>query len=107
VFRRLFLTLGQLSYKKEKKFEEIIARERDRKSKKRWTGSLLDYLEIVKKDPSIAKLSHQRIYDTIRNKGTSSVKDDDNPKLKKLFKDDQLLIYNFFKGEFGLMVTTI
>ena len=52
-----------------------------------WTGSFTDYLEIVEKNPRVARLSHARVYDMIMSYG---VEYDDEGNIEK---------YNFFAGE--------
>jgi len=52
-----------------------------------WTGSLMEYLEIVEKNPRVARLSHARVYDMIMSYG---VERDDEGNITK---------YNFFEGE--------
>ena len=51
--------------------------------KKNLRVHFLDYLEIVKANPDIAKLSHKRIYDMIMSKGVEVLKGDENPRIKK------------------------
>ena len=88
-------------------FSKIIADDREARMEDKWTGSFLDYLEIVKKDPSVAKLAHQRIYDTIMLPGVAEVATIDNPKLRRIYQDDSVKIYNFFADEFFGLEPTI
>ena len=46
-------------------FEQVIKKDRAARESTRWKGTLLEYLEVVKKDPVVTKLSHARIYDMI------------------------------------------
>ena len=43
-----------------KDFEALIKKDRDMHQSRSWRGNLLGYLEKVKADPTIAKLSHAR-----------------------------------------------
>jgi serine protein kinase len=52
-------------------FEQIIKRDRATTAHREWTGSLLDYLEEVRRDPLIAKLAHSRVYDAVVRAGVS------------------------------------
>jgi serine protein kinase len=52
-------------------FEQIIKRDRATTAHREWTGSLLDYLEEVRRDPIIAKLAHSRVYDAVVRAGVS------------------------------------
>lgn len=88
-------------------FVELIEKDRKYRKKTKWEGTLLDYLEVVKKDPNVTKIAHERIYDVIISKGESFLLEDKNPKIKRLFKDDTLKVYNFFKNEFFGLEDTI
>ena len=83
-----------------KEFEKIIRKDRDSRPVKEWHGTLLDYLEKVKEDPSIAKLAHARIYDLILKVGVKGIQDTDDPHIKKLYKDESIKVYDFFADEF-------
>ncbi len=50
-------------------FKELIRSDREKHNLKKFQGNFLDYLEIVKDNPNIAKLSHKRIYDLVMEKG--------------------------------------
>ncbi len=52
-----------------------------------WKGNFYDYLDVVKKDKKVARLTHARIYDMIMDKGVE--KD----------KDGHILRYKFFEDE--------
>lgn len=81
-------------------FEKIIREDRANRSSKAWRGTLLDYLEKVKEDPTMTKLAHARLYDMMISPGMSSITDSDDPRAKRLYKDEPLKVYNFFKDEF-------
>lgn len=81
-------------------FEKIIREDRANRSSKAWRGTLLDYLEKVKEDPMMTKLAHARLYDMMMTPGMSNITDSDDPRAKRLYKDEPLRVYNFFKDEF-------
>jgi serine protein kinase len=81
-------------------FEEVIKKDRAARESTRWKGTLLEYLEVVKKDPTMTKLSHARIYDMIMSVGVRSVHDSDDPRSKRLHKDEPVKVFNFFADEF-------
>src|SRR5580700_458836 len=81
-------------------FEEVIKKDRAARESTRWKGTLLEYLELVKKDPTMTKLSHARIYDMIMSVGVRSVNDSDDPRSKRLHKDEPVKVFNFFADEF-------
>ena len=53
-----------------------------------WSGSLGDYLEIVKKNPKVIRSSYQRLYDMIISYGTSEYEDSRKKVIHYNFFDD-------------------
>jgi serine protein kinase len=88
-------------------FEQLIKSDRASREAKQWRGTLLEYLELVKADPLMTKLSHARIYDMIISQGTRSIHDTDDPRTKRLYKDEPIKVYNFFADEFFGIERTI
>src|ERR1700693_3241030 len=88
-------------------FERVIKQDRASRESKQWRGTLLEYLEIVKADPTFTKLSHARIYDLIIASGTRNIQDADDPRTKRLYKDEPVKVYNFFADEFFGIERTI
>ena len=88
-------------------FERVIKQDRASRESKQWRGTLLEYLEMVKADPTFTKLSHARIYDLIIASGTRNIQDADDPRTKRLYKDEQVKVYNFFADEFFGIERTI
>ena len=81
-------------------FEQVIKKDRAARESTRWKGTLLEYLDVVKADPTITKLSHARIYDMIMSVGVRNVQDTDDPRSKRLHKDEPVKVFNFFADEF-------
>jgi serine protein kinase len=81
-------------------FEQLIKEDRAARESKRWRGTLLEYLELVRQDPSVVKLAHGRIYDMIMRQGVVEMLESDDPRVKRLYKDESLKVYNFFRDEF-------
>jgi serine protein kinase len=88
-------------------FEQVIKADRAARESKQWRGTLLEYLEKVKADPTVTKLSHARIYDLMMAVGTRSIQETDDPRTKRLYKDEPLKVYNFFADEFFGIERTI
>jgi len=82
-----------------KKFLDMIHKQRSESKKQKFNGTFLEYLALVNKDPNIAKLSHQRLHDTIVEYGVNEMDNTDFRKWK-LFDGDALKIYDYFKDEF-------
>ncbi len=81
-------------------FKEMIQSDREKHNKKKFQGTFLDYLELVKENPDIAKLAHKRMYDIILNQGFEILKPEDNPRIKKLYGSEGIKRFNFFKDSF-------
>ena len=81
------------------KFLDLINKQRQEKKEEKFEGTFLEYLEKVQEDPDIAKPAHKRLYDAIKNKGVN-VLDNEAPRKKKIFNDDNIKIYDYFKDVF-------
>jgi serine protein kinase len=80
-------------------FAQVIARDRARDPGGEWQGRFLDYLERVRREPGLARLSHARLYDVVMRPGARDVECGDR-RTARLFGDERLKIYDFFKDEF-------
>ena len=60
-------------------FLDLIKKQRSRKKEKKFDGSLIDYVELVQANPSIAKLAHKRLYDAIYAHGVEEMSSE-NPR---------------------------
>jgi len=83
----------------ETDFLKIIQNQRKGKKKKKFSGTFLDYLEVIKDNPDSVKLSHKRLCDVIENHGVSML-DESSSRCRKLFDGDRLRTYEYFKTEF-------
>jgi serine protein kinase len=83
----------------KKDFLSIIKKQRGKKKEKKFDGTLLEYLELVREDPSVVKLAHRRLYDAINEKGCNVV-DIDDEGYRGIFNGDKIRVYDYFKEEF-------
>lgn len=81
-------------------FAALIEQDHAHREHHQWTGNLLEYLEKVKADPTLPKLSHARIYDSIKKLGISEIGESDNHRINRLFVDEQVHVYGIFSDEF-------
>src|SRR5919198_3233263 len=81
-------------------FEQLIKEDRAARESKLWRGTFLEYLDLCREDPGLPRLSHARIFDTIMRAGTQDIHDSDDPRVKRLYKDESLKVFNFFRDEF-------
>ena len=58
-------------------FLKIIKERRKKKSDKKFSGTFLDYLNVLKKKPEAVMLAHKRLYKSIVKSGLSNIDVDD------------------------------
>jgi serine protein kinase len=80
-------------------FLDIIKKQRAESQKDAWSGSFVDYLELVRTNPTVVKLAAKRLVDAVETFGVESLEESD-PRCRKLFDGDKLKTYNYFKDEF-------
>ena len=77
------------------------------RQKLEWQGTFLQYLELVKQRPTLADLSHRRMYDMMATPGVTELDLEADPRAKRVFGDETVKIYNFFADEFFGMERTL
>jgi serine protein kinase len=88
-------------------FAQLIQQDREQNRQQHWQGTFIEYLELVKADPSLANLSHRRLYDMIIEPGVTEINPENDPKTQRLFGDEPVKVYGFFKDEFFGMERTL
>ncbi len=88
-----------MSKRNENKFLDLILDQRGKKKDEKFSGTFLEYLDLVSKNPEITQLSHKRLYGTILGCGVSTIKDSD-PRKHKLFGGDNVKVYDYFSSHF-------
>lgn len=79
---------------------ELIHSDRLMRHKEEFSGTLLDYLDIVRRDPDLAMLAHERMYRIILEPGVDNIKTEDDPRLRRIFGNDTIRRYQFFTADF-------
>ena len=87
-------------------FLKLIKKQRNAKKKERFEGTFLEYLELVKNNPSSIKLAHRRLYETIKDRGLDTL-DVDSENYRDIFNGDKIRTYNYFEKEFFGMESVI
>jgi serine protein kinase len=88
-------------------FEKLIREDRATRESQSWRGPFLEYLELVRTDPTMPKLSHGRMYEVISSGGSRDILEAEDARVKRLFKDDPIKTYGFFANEFFGIEKTI
>jgi len=94
-----------MSIKKQLLQQIKTAREESSRTQK-FSGNLLDYIEIVEKDSTIVKSAHKRLFDVISSHGSYTLPDSE-PRKSKIFDGEQIKIHKYFEGEFFGMETVV
>jgi serine protein kinase len=81
-------------------FEQLIKKDRAERESKHWRGTFLEYLELVKADPGVTKLAHARIFEMLLAPGMREILESPDPRIRRLYEDEPLKVYDFFGGEF-------
>ncbi|SHH97399.1 putative serine protein kinase, PrkA [Clostridium grantii DSM 8605] len=81
-------------------FRSIIERDRENNKKNYFEGTFLNYLEKVKENPKATELAHERMYHIITKDGFRVLKPEDNPRIRKIYGNEIIKSYSFFKDEF-------
>ena len=81
-------------------FEKLIREDRASRESNNWRGTFLEYLDRVREEPSVTKLAHARVYEMIMTPGARDILESEDSRVKRLFKDEPVRVYNFFSEEF-------
>lgn len=86
-------------------FKKLIKEHREKGDDKVWSGTMYEYLQLIEKQPEIAKLSHQRIYEMLMGDGVMDIEAD--ARLKRIYGKDKIRQFKFFADDFYGMDNTI
>ena len=81
-------------------FDALIKKDREVKKKYQFNGLLLDYLALVKENPKISVLAHQRMYELLIASRVETIKTEEHPRLKRIYGNDVLKRYTYFTKDF-------
>ena len=88
-------------------FLDIIRKSRDVQGISSFEGSFIDYLEIVRKNPELVQLAHQRMYNLITKPGINLIRTEESAKLRRVYGNQIIRKYAFFEEEFFGMDKTL
>lgn len=81
-------------------FKELIEKDREKRRRDNFEGTFLDYLEIVKENPEVSQLAHKRMYNILIEPGMEVLKPEENLRVRKIYGNETIKSYNFFKNDF-------
>jgi len=79
--------------------KQIQENRKKSESNKKFSGTLMDYIDIVEKDPSVVKTAHQRLCEALNEKGSYVMPDSDSRKYR-VFDGEAVKVYKYFENEF-------
>jgi serine protein kinase len=81
-------------------FNSLIQKDRQDRRQEHFQCSLLDYLSMVKDDPDVNILAHERMQRLITAPGVKTIKTEEHPNLRRLYGNSTIKVYRFFEEEF-------
>jgi len=88
-----------MTKQKSQKFLKLVEKHRETKKPEKFRGCLEDYLQVIEKDPSVTKLAHKKLYDSLAEKGVTRMSPSDT-RCNKLFNGEELRTYDYFQSKF-------
>lgn len=82
-------------------FETLIKKDREERQYKPFSGTFLEYLQLVMNDPrEHAMLAHQRMFELLSAPGVETIKTEEHPHLKRIYGNETIKKYEFFRHDF-------
>ena len=80
-------------------FLSLIKKQRQRRRPEKFNGTFLEYLDVIRSDTSVIKLSHKRLYDAVIQHGVEYMSETD-PRCRSLFDGNSLPVYEYYTHHF-------
>ena len=80
-------------------FLSLIKKQRQRRRPEKFNGTFLEYLDVIRSDTSVIKLSHKRLYDAVIQHGVEYMGETD-PRCRSLFDGNSLPVYEYYTHHF-------
>ncbi len=81
-------------------FDALIRNDRESRREKASATNFLEYLEIVRENPAVAILAHERMHQIIMEPAAELIKTEEYPRLRRIYGNDTIRKYKFFEDEF-------
>lgn len=81
-------------------FDSLIKKDREERHHQHFEGTLLEYLQIVKQNPELTRLAHERLHSLITMPGVHIIKTEDHARLRRIYGSSTIKRYKFFEEEF-------
>ena len=85
--------------KNKNSFLKIIEKQRKEKVTEKFSGTFLDYLEVVTSDKGVTMLAHRRLNIIIESFGLQVI-DESDPRCRKIFDSEKIRTYDYFSDLF-------
>ena len=90
---------------KQKLLDKIKSAREEASKNQKFSGNLMDYIDLVEKNPTIVKSAHKRLFEAIEEHGNYAMPD--SSRKYKIFDGENIKIHKYFEGEFFGMETVI
>lgn len=81
------------------KFLDLIKQQRKEKKREKFSGTFMEYLDLIEDNPDAADLAHRRLYKSIVEKGTKNIEESDS-RYTSFFEKENTKIYDYFSNHF-------
>lgn len=81
------------------KFLDLIKEQRKDKKAAKFSGTFVEYLELIESNPETCDLAHKRLYKSIMEYGCNKV-EEGNPRFNSFFEKENTKIYKYFSDHF-------
>ena len=81
-------------------FGNLINNDRSERVHSKFSGTFLDYLNLLQTNSELAMFSHQRMYQLLTEPGVEVIKTGEDERLKKIHGNEVLKRYKFFEDDF-------
>jgi serine protein kinase len=95
-----FFTVSGRRFSMSYDFDALIRNDRESRREKASATNFLEYLEIVRENPAVAILAHERMHQIIMEPGVELIKTEEYPRLRRIYGNDTIRKYKFFEDEF-------
>jgi len=88
-------------------FSDFIQNDRSERTHVDFSGKFLDYVNLVQKNPELAMFAHKRMFQLLIEPGIEVIKTNEDERLRKIYGNDIIKKYDYFKNDFFGMDKTL
>ena len=81
-------------------FSKLILDDRNERKAEKFKGTFLEYLDLLREDPSRYELAHERLYHLLIEPGVEHIRTEEDARLMRIYGKEVIKRYDFFKQDF-------